>query len=337
DLDGPITPEIWSAILQSVCDYARVVFDLFHGDKRLSLIINGATPVVLNTWANSQQTLSHVMERLSSHKYSSDATSDRSSTDRLNVGLRAAVRLLTEGDKSGPKRIKQQYENIRLIVMRSSPTEARANADEGVLHSRYFEVSDGVTDVPTDDLRLMLLKILNETFQSDRVLLDLMRRVELCVLNYTQESLPLNSDCTATVPMDIDEGSVVEPSYFSGVRRLSSVLYSCAYTVPCNHAQVFMPRLVRLHYSVHLMLICGIPMKENAGSHTKNSYDVSVLLGGESTLPERLSYQQQEDQLYLPKTSAHIDEVRVKWPSKGKLAITGAYILPVVSAFRVTP
>eukprot|EP01134_Creolimax_fragrantissima_P002502 CFRG2502T1 len=357
---------IWSYMVQSVCEYARVVFDLFHNEYQLSVIVNGQSAVVLNSWESDNQTLAKVMQELSkittSQSVQPYAHTIQLEKQVLSMGIQLAVDLLTSDLNENERNCSADSGLARIVVLRAIRKECFENArDEGNINSFHFAVvsqqngkgteespsqiaesgggSQGVTQ--SGDIRVILMRTMKEYAKRDRRILDLVKNCELCVLNFIPGTSPelLSYPNCAESKYDCTVVGERGQTQFVGLKRLSPTVSACAYTIPCEKSKSMISRIVRLHYNVHTMLICGIPMKESASSAVKNKYNVEMLWIGHisSHIDTPLDYLQ-ETMLYASDKEDDDHILRVKWPQSGKHhASASVDHLPPVSAHRVTP
>ena len=57
---APVSKSIWSSCIEALCEYCRIVWDIFPADKLLRFIVSDCESKILNSWLPEEQTMAHV-------------------------------------------------------------------------------------------------------------------------------------------------------------------------------------------------------------------------------------------------------------------------------------
>ena len=57
---APVSKSIWSSCIEALCEYCRIVWDIFPADKLLRFIVSDCESKLLNSWLPEEQTMAHV-------------------------------------------------------------------------------------------------------------------------------------------------------------------------------------------------------------------------------------------------------------------------------------
>lgn len=57
---APVSKSIWSNCVEALCEYCRIVWDIFPSDRLLRFIVSDCTSTNLNSWEAKEQTTAHV-------------------------------------------------------------------------------------------------------------------------------------------------------------------------------------------------------------------------------------------------------------------------------------
>ena len=57
---APVSKSLWSCCMEALCEYCRIVWDIFPNDKLLRFIVSDSSTQTLNSWSADGQCMSHV-------------------------------------------------------------------------------------------------------------------------------------------------------------------------------------------------------------------------------------------------------------------------------------
>nr|CAB3256405.1 protein asunder homolog [Phallusia mammillata] len=241
---APVSKSLWSSCMEALCEYCRIVWDIFPADKLLRFIVSDSSAKFLNTWSEDEQTMAHLMRSLASV-----GPPLKKPDCSVMLGLVSAVEALCEMTPCQQKLAPETKCNGKIsnsgriicITQLKNDTHKRTLedcvADAVSRHSELAAKSDGM--LPIENLNLVLVHV--KPFGSDFQI---------------TESPP--------VEMKSNPKITVESHNVKATRHGIAV---------ANR----MLNLLRHHYDLSVTSITGIPMKEEQHANSSANYDVLLL------------------------------------------------------------
>uniref|UniRef100_H2Y4D2 Protein asunder n=1 Tax=Ciona savignyi TaxID=51511 RepID=H2Y4D2_CIOSA len=244
---APVSKSLWTCCTEALCEYSRVVWDIFPGEKFLRYIVSDCSAVALNSWKFDEQSMSHLMTSLASV-----GPPLRKSECSVIPGLVSAVAALCEATETQQQFLSRNptsnVHNGKIICITQLKNDSHRRALEGCVadavtrHNKLAESSSGVLPLSTVELAIVHVK----AFGSD------------CSVTETRHALPSSPG----VLVEVHDVKATRHGISIGNRMLN---------------------LLQKHYNLSVTSITGIPMKEEQHANSSANYDVLLMherLGG---------------------------------------------------------
>ncbi|XP_039263704.2 integrator complex subunit 13-like [Styela clava] len=241
---APITKSLWTCCMEALCEYCRIVWDIFPREKFLQFVVSDTTSKTLNTW-NPKDQNSHALLRALASVGPPVARSDCS----VLTGLIDAVKSLSE------------------------PTIQQKNAFD----------DPNVKNVPNRGRIVCITQLKHDVHRrtiEDCVAEAVQKQNELAA-NPNSGFLPISELDLVIIhikPFGVDlQISEKPPTPLTQNKSISSELHNVKST---RHGIAIANRLLNLvqkHYDLSVTSVTGIPMKEEQHANSSANYDVLLL------------------------------------------------------------
>ncbi|XP_028158426.1 protein asunder [Ostrinia furnacalis] len=242
----PVCKSLWTCSVEAAVEYCRIVWDLFPEGKLVRFVVSDSAAHILNTWAVTQQNLTHILNGLCL------VGPVRRGAGGDVVGLCAAIEALAE----------------------PSPTQAAQPAAERLLQNRGRIIC--ITSARDDDSIRSLAGIAMNTLiqQNKKATMPqpsnspeasaaptslVVHYCHLVIINVTPEKADTR----------VNNQSLTE---MGGGLMGVEVIVSRA-----SNLANLLGRLVLPHYRLATTTVTGIPMKEEQNASSSANYDVEII------------------------------------------------------------
>uniref|UniRef100_A0A023F199 Protein asunder n=1 Tax=Triatoma infestans TaxID=30076 RepID=A0A023F199_TRIIF len=297
---APIHKSLWTCCVESATEYCRIVWDLFPIGKLIRFIASDITAHSLNTWNQSQQNVSHLLNGLAQVGVPPAATQDNSKFS-IFPGLIAAVQAMCECSE-------QQHEKR---------TSLNENTIQVVNRCRVICITSFVSN---DISRIIEDRLQQDIIRGNKIAVasDLLIPVDAC------ELVVLNVHSNGCTMEDIPK------------HKVSTILESETYHVKASGGLANkLSSLILAHYNLASTTVTGIPMKEEQNASSSANYDVEIYHPAEAH--DALFRGCGVDIMSLMTTKEGFDysTITLKWCTPRGLSNNELYICS--SVHRITP
>jgi len=249
---APINKSLWTCTVESIIEYARIVYDIYGVDHEIRLVVSDHEATVLNSWLHGHQNVTSLMNGLGR----SGAPSRTKSQDDCNIirGLTKAVELLGEPTPQQMEKMTPKTgASARISTVTDLPNRGRIVC---------------LTNAKNDAQVKMLMACLSDTIAkhnkaaTSENLLPI-QNCEFCLVHVTP----------ADEEPKIRSRSLCEEAPDLGFSLMSEV-------IPCRSGSQLANLLVHLaqrHHRLACTTVTGIPMKEEQNAATSANYDVELV------------------------------------------------------------
>lgn len=139
---APISKSLWTCSIEAAIEYCRIVWDLFPEGKLIRFIASDASSHHFNSWEQSQQNISHILN--SSAHLGIPPRAHQQGDFSVIHGLRSAVEAMTEPSEAQHAKRTSLTENAMKLVNKCRViciTSTRDNASMKSLQEIFFKVS----------------------------------------------------------------------------------------------------------------------------------------------------------------------------------------------------
>jgi len=250
---APINKSLWTCTVESIIEYARIVYDIYGVDHEIRLVVSDHEATVLNSWLHGHQNVTSLMNGLAR----SGAPSRTKNQEDCNIirGLTKAVELLGEPTPQQMEKMTPKTgASARISAMTDLPNRGRIVC---------------MTSAKNDAQVKMLMACLSDTMAkhnkaaaSENMLP--IQNCELCLVHVT----PADEEPKIRARPLCDEVAASQ-----GFTLASEV-------IPCRSGAQLANLLVHLaqrHHRLACTTVTGIPMKEEQNAATSANYDVELV------------------------------------------------------------
>ncbi|KAF8766812.1 integrator complex subunit 13-like isoform X1 [Argiope bruennichi] len=298
---APLSKSLWTCSVEAAIEYCRIVWDIFPTEKLIRFIVSDSESLTLNTWAQDQQNLSHLMGALAQV-----GPPENAGNKDCNVmhGLNAAIEALCECSEI-------QHEK------RTSMTES---AGKVVNRGRVICFTNVKSDLEVNSLV--------ECFQSALVehnklasSSDSLMAVQHCEL-ILMHVYPVNKEsCIAS-----QNKKVISPILSIEIHNVKSG----------RNLAAKLGILVQQHYNLASTTVTGIPMKEEQNASSSANYDVELLhpVAAHAEVFKTGVVNAEGVHITTVKEGQLYETVTLKWCTPRSSSVELQYC---TSSFRITP
>ncbi|XP_002130469.2 integrator complex subunit 13-like [Ciona intestinalis] len=238
---APVSKSLWTCCMEALCEYSRVVWDIFPGEKFLRYVVSDSTSTFLNSWKHEEQSMSHLMTKLAGI-----GPPLKTSDCSVILGLVSAVAALCEATEIQQQTITEHPGHIiensgRIVCITQLKNDShRRSLEECVAeamkqHNKLSE-SSGILKILSIEFVLVHVK----SFGSD------------CEVTELRHVLPNHPSVTT----EVHDVKATRHGIAIGNRMLN---------------------LLQKHYNLSVTSITGIPMKEEQHANSSANYDVLLM------------------------------------------------------------
>ncbi|KAJ0177124.1 hypothetical protein K1T71_007133 [Dendrolimus kikuchii] len=242
----PVCKSLWTCSVEAAVEYCRIVWDLFPEGKLVRFVVSDSAAHILNTWAVSQQNLTHILNGLCL------VGPVRPGAGGDVVGLCAAIESMGEPSPSQVTQVPTDRQNKnrgRIICI----TSARDNDSIRSL----AEIA--LNTLVQQNKKASLAQPVASTDSTSNPQPLVVHYCHLVIINVTPEKLDSRvSDQPLTEMGGGLMGVEVRVSRASALANL-------------------LGRLVLPHYALATTTVTGIPMKEEQNASSSANYDVEII------------------------------------------------------------
>lgn len=241
---SPVCKSLWTCSVEAAVEYCRVVWDLFPDGKLVRFVVSDSAAHILNTWAVTQQNLTHILNGLCL------VGPVRPGAGGDVVGLCAAIEALCESSpcQTTQSQTDRQYKNRGRIIC---ITSARDNDSIRSL----AEIA--LNTLVQQNKKANLASSGTDTSNSNQSLV--VHYCHLVIINVTPEKL--------------DTRVSDQPFTEMGAGLMGVEVRVCRASALAN----LLGRLVLPHYGLATTTVTGIPMKEEQNASSSANYDVEII------------------------------------------------------------
>ncbi|CAB3224018.1 unnamed protein product [Arctia plantaginis] len=242
----PICKSLWTCSVEAAVEYCRIVWDLFPDGKLVRFVVSDSAAHILNTWAVSQQNLTHILNGLCL------VGPVRRGAGGDVAGLCAAIQALGEPSPAQAARpTDRHFQNHgRIICITSARDDDSIRSLAEIAHNTLVQQNKKAAITP----QASTSESTSTTPQSLVV-----HYCHLVIINVTPE----NADIRVTnQPLTEMGGGII------GVEVIVSRASALAN---------LLGRLVLPHYRLATTTVTGIPMKEEQNASSSANYDVEII------------------------------------------------------------
>ncbi|XP_013199394.2 protein asunder isoform X2 [Amyelois transitella] len=247
----PVCKSLWTCSVEAAVEYCRIVWDLFPEGKLVRFVVSDAVAHILNTWAVSQQNLTHILNGLClvgqiHHGVGGDV-----------VGLCAAIEALGE----------------------PSPTQLSRPASEHFQNrGRVICITSARDD---DSIRSLAEIALNALLQQNK---------KASIITTTPSSpgtsnppQPLLVHYCHLVIINITPDNVESMVNNQALTEMGGGLMGVeVWATRASELANMLGKLVLPHYRLATTTVTGIPMKEEQNASSSANYDVEIIHSAEA-------------------------------------------------------
>ncbi|XP_049869046.1 protein asunder [Pectinophora gossypiella] len=242
----PICKSLWTCSVEAAVEYCRIVWDLFPEGKLVRFVISDSSAHILNTWATTQQNLTHILNGLCL------VGPVRRGAGGDVVGLVAAIESLCEPSPSQSSRppAERLFQNRGRIIC---ITSAR---DDNSIRS-LAEIA--LNTLVNQNKKASMSQPSTTTGDSEAPQSLVIHYCHLVIINVTPEKA--ETGVTNQPLTEMGGGIMGVEVIVSRASGLASLL----------------GRLVLPHYKLAITTVTGIPMKEEQNASSSANYDVEII------------------------------------------------------------
>ncbi|XP_026317481.1 protein asunder [Hyposmocoma kahamanoa] len=243
----PICKSLWTCSVEAAVEYCRVVWDLFPEGKLVRFVISDSAAHILNTWAVTQQNLTHILNGLCL------VGQVRRGAGGDVVGLCAAIEALAE----------------------PSPMQASRPQSERHFQNRGRIIC--ITSARDDDSIRSLAEIaLNALVQQNKKAAVVQPSTSTETTNTTTQSLVVNY-CHLVIINVTPEKAETRVSNQPLTEMGGGLMGVEVIVSRASNLANLLGRLVLPHYRLATTTVTGIPMKEEQNASSSANYDVEII------------------------------------------------------------
>ncbi|XP_041978062.1 protein asunder [Aricia agestis] len=247
----PVCKSLWTCSVEAAVEYCRIVWDLFPEGKLVRFVVSDSNAHLLNTWASTQQNLTHILNGLCL------VGPVRRGAGGDVVGLVAAIESLAEpspvqASRPPSERLFQNCGRIICITSARDDVSIRSLA-EIALNTLVQQNKKASTPQPA-----------TTTDASDNPQSLMIHYVHLVIINVTPEKA--------------DTRVNNQPITEMGGGLMGVEVIVCRASNLAN----LLGRLVLPHYRLAITTVTGIPMKEEQNASSSANYDVEIIHSAEA-------------------------------------------------------
>lgn len=249
----PINKSLWTCTVESIIEYARIVYDIYGVDREIRLVISDHEATVLNSWLHGHQNVTALMNGLGR----SGAPSRSKNQEDCNIirGLTKAVELLGEPTP-------QQMEKM------TPKTGASARLPTGGdLPNRGRIVC--MTNVKNDAQVKMLMACLSDTIAKHNKAAAAENLLPIQNCEFALFHVTPSDEEPKIRGRSLTDDPLSSPGFSLGTE-----------VIPCRSGTQLAHALVhqaQKHHRLACTTVTGIPMKEEQNAATSANYDVELL------------------------------------------------------------
>ncbi|XP_059045423.1 protein asunder [Achroia grisella] len=243
-----IYKSLWTCSVEAAVEYCRIVWDLFPEGKLVRFVVSDSAAHILNTWAVSQQNLTHILNGLCL------VGPVRRGAGGDVVGLCAAIEALGEPSPTQTSRppTERHYQNRGRIICITS-----ARDDDSIR---------SLAEIALNTLIQQNKKAQNTTSADSGTSTQpqIVHYCHLVIINVTPEKAETR----------VSQQQLTE---MGGGQMGCEVIVSRA-----SQLANLLGRLVLPHYRLATTTVTGIPMKEEQNASSSANYDVEIIHSAEA-------------------------------------------------------
>ncbi|KAJ2946172.1 hypothetical protein O0L34_g5106 [Tuta absoluta] len=247
----PVCKSLWTCSVEAAVEYCRIVWDLFPEGKLVRFVISDSSAHLLNTWAATQQNLTHILNGLCL------VGPVRRGAGGDVVGLVAAIESLSEPSTAQASRppSERHFQNRGRIICITSARDDNSikSLAEIALNTLVNQNKKAAMSQPSASG--------GETTTPELLHIH---HCHLLIINVTPEKA--ETQVTNRAPFDKGGGMMSVEVIVSRASNLANLL----------------GRLVLPHYRLAVTTVTGIPMKEEQNASSSANYDVEIIHSAEA-------------------------------------------------------
>ncbi|XP_026751234.1 protein asunder [Galleria mellonella] len=247
----PICKSLWTCSVEAAVEYCRIVWDLFPEGKLVRFVVSDSAAHILNTWAISQQNLTHILNGLCL------VGPVRRGAGGDVVGLCAAIEALGEPSPTQASRpsTERHFQNRGRIICITS-----ARDDDSI--RSLAEIA--LNTLLQQNKKASLAQTTTNADAGNAVQPLLVHYCHLVIINVTPEKAETRVNKQPLTEMG--GGQMGVEVIVSRASQLANLL----------------GRLVLPHYRLATTTVTGIPMKEEQNASSSANYDVEIIHSAEA-------------------------------------------------------
>jgi len=250
---APINKTLWTCTVESIIEYARIVYDIYGVDHEIRLVVSDHEATVLNSWLHGHQNVTSLMNGLAR----SGAPSRSKNQEECNIirGLTKAVELLGEPTPQQMEKMTPKTgASARISSMPDLPNRGRIVC---------------MTSAKNDAQVKMLMACLSDTIAKHNKAAA------------SENLLPIqNCELSLVHVTPADEEPKIRPRSLGEEVAPSQGFMLSSEVIPCRSGAQLANLLVHLaqrHHRLACTTVTGIPMKEEQNAATSANYDVELV------------------------------------------------------------
>ncbi|XP_045448678.1 integrator complex subunit 13 [Melitaea cinxia] len=259
----PVCKSLWTCSVEAAVEYCRIVWDLFPEGKLVRFIVSDSSAHILNTWALTQQNLTHILNGLCL------VGPVRRGAGGDVVGLCAAIEALAEPSPTQSARppSERHFQNRGRIICITSARDDDSirSLAEIALNTLIQQNKKAATPQPP-----------TTTDASTSTQNLVVHYCHLIIINVTPEKADTR----------VNNQQVTE----MGGGLMSVEVIVCRASALAS----LLGRLVLPHYRLAITTVTGIPMKEEQNASSSANYDVEIIHSAEAHAGLRATQTAQE-------------------------------------------
>ncbi|CAK8693167.1 unnamed protein product [Clavelina lepadiformis] len=238
---APVAKSLWTSSIEALCEYCRIVWDIFPHNKLLRFVVGDTSARFLNSWNKEEQNLNHLMKSLSGV-----GPPLKKADGNIMVGLVSAVGAVAQ-QTSAQKKLLSSGSSVsnrgRIVCITQLKNDVHLKTivdcacDAVNKHCESASTNEGI--LPIDSLELVIIHV--KPFGSNSAI--------------TEHSL---------TPASKNPKVLVEAQDVKATRHGIAIANRLLH-------------LVQRHFDLSVTSITGIPMKEEQHANSSANYDVLLL------------------------------------------------------------
>ncbi|KAG6445843.1 hypothetical protein O3G_MSEX004138 [Manduca sexta] len=250
----PICKSLWTCSVEAAVEYCRIVWDLFPEGKLVRFVVSDSAAHILNTWATTQQNLTHILNGLCL------VGPVRRGAGGDVVGLCAAIEALGEASptQTSMPNTDRHYQNRgRIICITSARDDDSIRSLAEIALNTLIQQNKKASLVPPATST-------EPTTSTPAAQPLVVHYCHLVIINVTPEKAETRVNNQQLT--DMGGGIMGVEVIVSRASNLANLL----------------GRLVLPHYRLATTTVTGIPMKEEQNASSSANYDVEIIHSAEA-------------------------------------------------------